>query len=124
MVEVKEDALFEVAIRVFKDEFGLSLVIVGGEVASKMVDMASKHSVPVVVGPSLTKAIRDEIVNIPVELSLHSVPFLFQSNAAARAGGLPDAVSYSVYKGLGRQVALGGLTNAPARFFSLAPSGL
>lgn len=123
MVEVKEDALFEVAIRVFKDEFGLSLVIVGGEVASKMVDMASKHSVPVVVGPSLTKAIRDEIVNIPVELSLHSVPFLFQSNAAARAGGLPDAVSYSVYKGLGRQVALGGLTERPSQIFQLGSVG-
>jgi imidazolonepropionase-like amidohydrolase len=123
MVEVKEDALFEVAIRVFKDEFGLSLVIVGGEVASKMVDVASKHSVPIVVGPSLTKLVREETVNIPVELSLHSVPFLFQSNAAAKAGGLPDAVSYSVYKGLGRQVALGGLTERPSQIFQLGSVG-
>ncbi len=39
MVEVKEDALFDVAIRVFKEEYGLALVIVGGDVASKMANL-------------------------------------------------------------------------------------
>jgi type III secretion system FlhB-like substrate exporter len=123
MVEVKEDALFEVAVRIFKEEYGLALVIVGGEVASKMVDTAHKHSIPIVVGPSLTKTVRDETVNIPIELSLHSVPFLFQSSASSRAGGLSDAVSYSVYKGLGRQVALGGLTERPSQVFQLGSIG-
>ena len=123
MVEVKEDAHFEIAIRVFKEEYALALVIVGGEVASKMVDAAHKHATPIVVGPSLTKTVRDESINIPIELSLHSVPFLFQSNASTRAGGLPDAVSYSVYKGLGRQVALGGLTERPSQIFQLGSIG-
>ncbi|MCU0710726.1 MAG: amidohydrolase family protein [Pirellula sp.] len=123
MVEVKEDALFDVAIRVFKEEYGLALVIVGGDVASKMVETAHKHSIPIVVGPSLTKTVRDKTVNIPIELSLHSVPFLFQSNAAARAAGLADAVSYSVYKGLGRQVALSGLTDRASQIFQLGSVG-
>lgn len=123
MVEVKEDALFDVAIRVFKEEYGLALVIVGGDVASKMAESAHKSSIPIVVGPSLTKIVRDETINIPVELSLKSVPIVFQSNAGARAGGLADAVSYSVYKGLGRQVALSGLTDRPSQIFQLGSVG-
>lgn len=123
MVEVKDDVLFDVAVRVFQDEYQLNLVIVGGDVAVKMADTDKKRSIPVVVGPTLTKTVRDETIHIPVELSLQSIPLLFQSGAAARAGGLADAISYSVYKGLGRQVALDGLSKKPSEIFQLNSVG-
>jgi imidazolonepropionase-like amidohydrolase len=123
MVEVKDDVLFDVAVRVFHDEFQLKLVIVGGDVAVKMADTEKKRSIPIVVGPTLTKTVRDETIHIPVELSLQSIPLLFQSGAAARAGGLADAISYSVYKGLGRQIALDGLSIKPSEIFQLNSVG-
>ncbi|XZE20635.1 amidohydrolase family protein [Pirellulaceae bacterium SH449] len=123
MVEVKDDVLFDVAVRVFQDEYQLNLVIVGGDVAVKMADTDKKRLIPIVVGPTLTKTVRDETIHLPVELSLQSIPILFQSGAAARAGGLADAISYSVYKGLGRQVALDGLSKKPSEIFQLNSVG-
>ena len=47
------------------------------------------------------------------------VPFGFQSKAGTGTKELTDAISYSVYHGLGRSDALEGLTTSPVEFFGL-----
>jgi imidazolonepropionase-like amidohydrolase len=123
MVEIRDDLLLEVAIRVIQEEFGIKMVVVGGEVAAKQPQLMAKYKVPVVVGPSLSKDTRGEVAHFPIQLSANTVPFLFQSSAGAESAGLANAISYSVYKGLGRNDALKALSSRAAEVFQLDSTG-
>lgn len=123
MVDIRDELLLDVAVRVIQDEFGIKMVVVGGEVAAKQPQILAKHKVPVVIGPALSKETRGEVSHFPIELSANTIPFLFQSSATSDSAGLPTAISYSVYKGLGRNDALSALSNRAADVFQLDSTG-
>jgi imidazolonepropionase-like amidohydrolase len=123
IVDVEEERGVELAVRIFRQEYQLPMVLSGGEAASKQTELLSKEGVPVLLGPNLVREVRGERIHLPLLLATRSVPMAFQSKATTGAKQLPDAIAFSVHQGLGRSDALVGLTSGPAQQFQLDSIG-
>jgi imidazolonepropionase-like amidohydrolase len=73
--------------------------------------------------PDFVREVDYQTVNLPQTLALQTLPIAFQSRATTGVRELPEAVRYSVRKGLGAQDALVGLTSGPAKFLGLDAIG-
>lgn len=124
MVDVADVKALELAVEIFREQFDLKTAIVASEAAARSTELLKKYGVFVVAGPALVET-DDEgaFVNYPAEIAVAGIPFGFQSRASTGVQLLPDAVSYSVYRGLGSGDALNALTNQTAEFFGLSSIG-
>ncbi len=119
LVEANRVTEIRLAVKIFKDEFKLPLVIVGGNDAFRLADELAKAKIPVVVGPDFVRTVDYQKINTPQILANAGIPFGFQSKATKGVQLLPLAVEYAVRKGLGIEDALGGLTSGPAQLLFL-----
>lgn len=124
MVDVSDVKAVDLAVKLFRKDFGLKTAIVAGEAAARRAKVLAENEVFVVVGPALVGT-DDEgvLLNYAAELSIARVPIGFQSNASTGVSELPAAISYAVYEGLGSSDALQGLTAGTAKFLGLESVG-
>ncbi len=124
MVDVSEVKAVELAVKIFRKDFGLKTAIVASEAASRRAKLLAENDVFVVVGPTLVDTDDEgELINYAAELAVARVPIGFQSNASTGVSEMPSAVSYAVYEGLGSTDALQGLTGGTAKFLGLDSVG-
>ncbi len=124
MVDVSDVKAVDLAIKLFRKDFGLRTVIVASEAASRRAKLLAENDVLVVVGPTLIGTDDDgELINFAAELAVARVPIGFQSNASTGVSEMPAAISYAVYEGLGSSDALQGLTAGTAKFMGLDSVG-
>ena len=128
VVSVDDERAVEAAIRVFREEFKVPTVLAGDIAIAKQAAALSKNGIQALLGPNFfanerSPSANASKVNLPVEVAVEAVPFAFQSKATTGSQQLPNAIAYSVYKGLGRQDALSGLTTFPASMFKLDSIG-
>ena len=118
-VEARNTNELRAALKLFRDEFQLSTIIIGADDAMRVPDLLSEKKVGVSVGPTLVRTVDREVVNTAQLLANRQIPFGFQSQATTGVKTLPLAVQFAVRKGLGEGDALSGLTNSPAKLLSL-----
>ncbi len=124
MVDVSDVKAVDLAVKLFRKDFGLKTVIVANEVASRRAKLLAENDVFVVVGPTLVDTDDEgELINYAAELAVARVPIGFQSNASTGVSEMPSAISYAVYEGLGSSDALKGLTAGTAKFMGLDSVG-
>ena len=119
MVEARKSHTVNAALKLFRDEFKLRTVLVGGDALARIPDEVAKKKVAVAVGPNLVPTVDRKQANLAQMLANRQVPFAFQSNASTGARSLPLAVTYAVRKGLGTEDALTGLTSGAAELVSI-----
>ena len=122
VVEAKGVNAITAAVKLFRENFKLNMILVGADDAYRVADLLVKHNVSVSVGPTLVNRVDNAVVNLPQVMANHQVPFAFQSNATTGVQQLPMAVQYAVFRGLAPADALGGLTESAAKLLSLQTS--
>jgi imidazolonepropionase-like amidohydrolase len=118
-VEATTKKTIEAAVKVFREDYKLNMILIGGDELYRIPELLAKNEVSVSLGPALVKEVENKTYNLPQILANHGVHFGFQSKATTGVRQLPMAVQYSVHKGLGRTDALSGFTAAPAKLMSL-----
>lgn len=120
LVNVSDVKQVELAVEIFRKQFGLKTGVVAGQAAAQRARLLADNQVFVIVGPTLVSTDENgSLVNFAAELAVGRVAFGFQSNASTGVSQLPAAISYAVYEGLGSSDALKGLTSTPASLFNL-----
>lgn len=119
VVEAEGVPAIEAAVKLFREEFEVRMVLLGSADAARVPELLSEHQVAVAAGPELVTRVDGQPVNLPQVLANGQIEFAFQSQAETGVRELPAAVQYAVYRGLGAQDALQGLTATPARILSL-----
>jgi imidazolonepropionase-like amidohydrolase len=118
-VEARNVNELRAAVKLFRDEFQLTTVIIGADDAMRDLDLLSEKDVRVSIGPTLVRTVDRQTVNIAQVLANRQIRFGFQSQATTGVKTLPLAVQFAVRKGLGAGDALSGLTRWPAEILSL-----
>ncbi len=123
MVEATDSKSIELVVKLFRTEFDVTTAVVSGRAASTQSELLSKNGIMVVTGPLLVGEEEGQIVNYPAELASVGVPIAFQSQTTTGSSKLPEVVAYAVYKGLGLEDALRGMSQGPASFLKLSGVG-
>ena len=123
MVEANESKAIELTIKLFRTEFDLTTAIVSGKAAAEAAELLAKNGVLVVTGPVLIGEEDGQVINFPAEIAAAGAPIAFQSQTTTGTSKLPDVVAYAVYKGLGLEDALRGMSLGPAHFLKLTTVG-
>ena len=119
VVQAKNVKAIKAAIKLFREEFQLTMILVEANDAHRIPNLLAKHDVKVSLSPNLVRTIDQQLVNLPQIMANHQIPFAFQSNATTGVQQLPLTIQHSVYRGLGVTDALTGLTESPAKLLSL-----
>jgi imidazolonepropionase-like amidohydrolase len=119
LVESHRIDAIKLAVQVFRDEFKLRTILLGGDDAFRLADLLAEKQVAVAVGPDLVRKVDRETINLAQVLANRRIPFGFQSKATTGVKSLPLAVQYAVRRGLGAEDALAGLTAVPAKLLSI-----
>ncbi len=119
LVEANTKKVIEAAVKLFREEFKLNMILVGGNELYRVPELLADKGVSVSVGPALMQTQENKTYNLPQILANHGVPFAFQSKATTGVRQLPLAVQYSVHKGLGKADALSGFTTSASKLLSL-----
>jgi imidazolonepropionase-like amidohydrolase len=119
LVEANTKKTIEAAVKLFREEFKLNMILVGGNELYRVPELLASNDVSVSLGPTLIQRADNKTYNLPQILANHGVSFGFQSKATTGVRQLPLAVQYSVHKGLGKTDALSGFTAAPSKLLAL-----
>ena len=119
VVEANDLKAVSAAVKLFREDFKLTTILVGAEQCYRLADDLRDSGVSVSVGPTMVRRVENELVNLPQVLASHQIPFAFQSNATTGVRQLPLAVQYAVFKGLSAEDALNGFTSSAAELLSL-----
>lgn len=120
LVEATTKKTIEAAVKLFREEFKLNMILVGGDDLYRVPDLLASNDVSVSLGPTLIREVENKTYNLPQILANHGVSFGFQSKATTGVRQLPLAVQYSVHKGLGKSDALEGFTSAPSKLLAIS----
>ena len=123
MVEATESKSIELIVKLFRTEFDLLTAIVSGRAAAAQSELLARNGIMVVTGPLLVGEEEGQIVNYPAEIAAAGVPIAFQSQTTTGTSKLPEVVAYAVYRGLGLDDALRGMSQGPASFLKLTSVG-
>ena len=119
LVEANTKKTIEAAVKLFREEFKLNMILVGGNELYRVPELLASNDVKVSVGPGLIQTFENNTYNLPQILANHGVPFAFQSKATTGVRQLPLAVQYSVHKGLGKTDALAGFTSSASKLLAI-----
>jgi imidazolonepropionase-like amidohydrolase len=123
LVEARREDAIRLAVAICRDEFNVKTALSGADDAHRVIGLLATKAVTVIAGPELVRTVEREDVNLPLVLSVHGVPFAFQSQATGGSRNLRQTISFSVRHGLGGDDGLRGLTATPAQFLGLDSIG-
>jgi len=108
---VRAGRINEIAAAVkLAEEFGINLVLVGGQEGYKMAGDLAARKIPIVAGPESIYIKKGEKINFIKELLKQNVLIAFGSHSTMGAQFLPFQLSYAIQHGLTETEALGLLT--------------
>ena len=109
----------EAALAILVDEYELSVVLLGGEEATRFADQLSEKGVGVVLPPAVLRPRDDSWYHQGDDLNRQGVAVAFQSDAEDGARTLPQVGLYAVEQGMSPEAALAAFTVDPARMYGL-----
>jgi imidazolonepropionase-like amidohydrolase len=119
LVEVGTAEEIEAVIKLFVDEYKLSLGLLGADEAYKVADRIREAKVSVVVPARVISMRKGRPFVLADELARHGVSVIFQSNVEDGARSLPMNAGYFVHQGMSAEDALKALTINQARLYKL-----
>jgi imidazolonepropionase-like amidohydrolase len=108
------------ALKVFKEEAKVDLVLVQGDDAWRVAADLKKAGVGVLLGPRLVTTVDGKTVNAARGLAAAGVPFGLASDAGYGSRDLPLLAAWAVRHGLGPSAAVKALTLDAARLLGVA----
>ncbi len=102
-----------------KDEFGIRLVIVGGQEAYKIPAEIKARNVSVIAGPEVIAEKKGGRINVIQELRSHGIPAALGSFSPSGAAFLRFGLAYAVQHGLSSAEALDSVTSQAAVILGL-----
>lgn len=119
LLETRDYAAIENAVKIFRDEFGLEFVLVGADDALQLGDLLFQKLASAAFGADFLARKRGAYVNIAEALASTGVPVAFYSDETSGTKLLPLTATYAVRYGLDPFDALKALTLHPSRMLGL-----
>lgn len=119
MVDVGGPGEIDAAIKLFRDEYKLPLVLLNAEGAARVIDRIAASDAAVIVPKRILQRQDNRITVLADQLARKGVPVGFQSGGEDAARTLPLQVTYAVYHGMDAHTALRALTVDAARMFKI-----
>ena len=109
----------ENAVKAFRGDHGLDLIVTGAEDAAFAGEMAFSQGVSLALGPDFVRERRGARINAAEALASQGVPIAFASTGAAGTARLPLQAAYAVRNGLEPFDSLKALTVNAARMLKM-----
>ncbi|HVR87187.1 MAG TPA: amidohydrolase family protein [Planctomycetota bacterium] len=119
LVAARSLPAIENAVRAFRGDHGLDLVVTGAEDAAFAGDVAFSQGVSLALGPDFMREHRGARINAAEALASQGVPIAFASGGAAGTARLPLQAAYAVRNGLEPFDSLKALTVNAARMLKM-----
>ncbi|MGD8237598.1 MAG: amidohydrolase family protein [Armatimonadota bacterium] len=107
------------AVKVFREEYGLSVAVLGAGEGHRVAADLRGARVAAVVGPEITREERGRTINVAAELARAGVPVAFQSRATSGTRFLRITAAYAVRHGMDATDALRAVTVRPAQILGV-----
>jgi imidazolonepropionase-like amidohydrolase len=102
-------------LKVFKDEYNLDVIILGGEDGFRAVDELRKYNVGVAVGPDIIRYEKGKPINNADLLTRDRLCVAFHTSATSGTQYLPMNAAYAVRYGMDEEEAFRAITIYPAK---------
>ena len=119
IVVARDFAAIESAVRAFRQDLGLELILAGAEDAAFAGDAAFARGASLALGPEFLRDRRGAKINAAEALAAQGVTLSFATGGATASAQLPLLAAYAVRNGLEPFDALKALTVNPARMLKL-----
>jgi imidazolonepropionase-like amidohydrolase len=101
-------------LKVFRDEYNLDVIILGGEDGFRMKDELRKYNVGVAIGPTILRYEKGKPINNADLLSRHRLRVALHTSGTSGTQYLPMNAAYAVRYGMDKDDALRAVTIYPA----------
>lgn len=107
------------ALKVFRDEYNLDVIILGGDDAYRIVPELRKYGVGVAVGPEIIHYEKGKPINNADMLARSGVRVAFHTSATSGTQHLPMNAAYAIRFGMDKEEAFRAITAYPARLLGV-----
>ena len=101
-------------LKVFRDEYNLDVIILGGEDGFRVADELRKYNVGVAIGPDILRYEKGKPINNADLLTRHRLRVALHTSATSGTQYLPMNAAYAVRHGMDKDDALRAITINPA----------
>jgi imidazolonepropionase-like amidohydrolase len=102
-------------LKVFRDEYNLDVIILGGEDSFRITDELRKYNTGVAIGPDILRYEKGKPINNADLLTRHRVRVALHTSATSGTKYLPMNAAYAIRHGMDEDQALRAITINPAR---------
>ena len=106
-------------LKVFKDEYNLDVIILGGSDAFRITDELRKYNVGVAIGPDIIRYEKGKPINNADLLTRDKLCVAFHTSATSGTQYLPMNAAYAVRYGMDEEEAFRAITIYPAKLLHL-----
>jgi imidazolonepropionase-like amidohydrolase len=106
-------------LQVFRDEYNLDLIILGGDDSFRVIQDLKKYRVPVAIGPDILRYEKGKPINNADILVKNGLRVAFHTSATSGTQYLPANAAYAVRYGMDRYEALRAITTRPAELLNV-----
>jgi imidazolonepropionase-like amidohydrolase len=107
------------ALKVFRDEYNLDVIILGGDDGSKMIRELKESRADLAIGPDILQYDKGRPVNNGDILTRNGLRVAFHTSATSGTQYLPVNAAYAVRHGMDKNKALRAVTSYPAQMLNL-----
>ncbi len=104
----------QAALKVFRDEYNLDVIILGGDDAFRIIDELRKYNVGVAIGPNIIRYEKGKPINNADLLTRNRLRVAFHTSATSGTQYLPMNAAYAVRYGMDEDKAFRAITIYPA----------
>jgi len=104
------------ALKVFRDEYNLDVVILGGDDSYRIIPELKKYDVGISIGPNIIRYEKGKSINNAHVLTRNGMRVAFHTSATSGTQYLPISAAYAVRYGMDEAKAFQAITSRPAEF--------
>ena len=102
------------ALKVFRDEYNLDVIILGGDDSYRVTPELRRYNVGVAIGPNIIRYEKGKLVNNADLLTKNGLRVAFHTSATSGTQYLPMNAAYAVRYGMDEGKAFQAITSYPA----------
>ncbi|MHC4545246.1 MAG: amidohydrolase family protein [Planctomycetota bacterium] len=106
-------------LKVFKDEYNLNVIILGGSDGFRVTDELRKYNVGVAIGPNIIRYEKGKPINNADLLTRNKLCVAFHTSATSGTQYLPMNAAYAVRYGMDEEEAFRAITIYPAKLLGV-----
>lgn len=104
------------ALKVFRDEYNLDVIILGGDDSYRIIPELKKYDVGISIGPNIIRYEKGKPINNADILTRNGMRVAFHTSATSGTQYLPISAAYAVRYGMDKAKAFQAITSRPAEF--------